>query len=107
MSIDQTDRVDIIGVERDSGDVVLTITDHLDWIEQPGEHLLLLQEKINTYLSFVESGELLEAYPDAKGRNVVISVVAQYPLSEEARRFLDGARPVIEAAGFTFRHRMA
>ena len=77
MSIDQTNVVDAIGVDNATGDVVLTIADHLEWTGSDNEHLLLLQEKLNTYLSFVESGELLEAYPDAKGRTVLIDVVCK------------------------------
>ena len=87
MSVEQIDRVDLIGVELDSGDVVLTISDHLDWKESDESHLLLLQEKINTYLSFVESGEILESYPSAEDRNVIISVVGKYPLSALAQEF--------------------
>jgi hypothetical protein len=101
MSIEQTDIVDAIGVQQHSGKLILTISDHLDWNVNIQEHMLLLQEKLNTYLAFVESGELLEQYPDARGRDVIINVVALYPLSLEARRFLDQASAVIADAGIT------
>ena len=55
MSVDQTKIIDIISKSKD-GEIVLTISDHLDW-KNLQEHLLLLQEKINTYLTFLESKE--------------------------------------------------
>ncbi|WP_261334802.1 DUF6572 domain-containing protein [Rhizobium leguminosarum] len=88
MSLDQTNVVDAIGVDDATGELVLTITDHLEWTGSDKEHLLLLQEKLNTYLGFVESGEMLETYPDAKGRAVLIDVVCKYLPSQHAQRLL-------------------
>lgn len=101
MSIEQTGVVDAIGVHQESGKLILTISDHLDWNANIQEHMLLLQEKLNIYLAFVESGELLEQYPDAHGRDVIINVVGRYPLISEARRFLDEVAAVIAGAGIT------
>lgn len=81
MSIVETKVVDIIAVpEWEPDNVVLVITDHLEWGDkaQEGEHLLLLQEKINTYIAFIESGELLESYPPAKGKNPKIRINGLY-----------------------------
>lgn len=99
MSIDQTGVVDAIGVDDTTGQVVLTISDHLEW---DNEHLLLLQEKLNAYLSFVEGGELLDSYPDSKGREVLINVVCKYPPSESAKGFLNQVGGIVEGAGMKF-----
>lgn len=105
MSVDQTNVIDAIGIDNSTGDVVLTISDHLDWLQpNSGEHLLLLQEKLNSYLRFAESGELLETYPDARNRSVLISVVYKYPLNQEARSFYGHVRPIIEGAGMKFQY---
>jgi hypothetical protein len=101
LSVDQTDRVDAIGIDTGTGDLVLTISDHLPWDDDA--HLYLLQEKLNTYFAFVESDELLEAYPDAKGRRVVMEVVCQYPLDVNARTFFETARAAISSTGFELR----
>jgi hypothetical protein len=102
VSIDQTNMVDIIATDRMTGDVVLTISDHLDWCDSTA-HQLLLQSKLNRYLSFVESGELLESYPDAKGRPIVFRVVFQFPPDDAGRAFLTKVRSIIETAGFALR----
>ena len=106
MSVDQTNVVDAIGVDNASGDVVLTITDHLEWSRNDDKHMLLLQEKINSYLSFVESGEVLDSYPDAKGRVVLIDVVCKYPLSQQAQGFYSQIAPIVEGAGIKLQYRI-
>ena len=56
MSVEDDTVVDIIGIEKATGQVVLTISDHLAWDD---DHLRLLERKIATYINFVESGQLL------------------------------------------------
>ena len=103
MAIEKADVVDAVGIERATGDVVLTIADSLDWDSSETEHLQMLQEKLNAYLRFIESGELHESYPDAAGRRPVISLVGRCEPSAAALRFLAATRQSIEAAGFGFR----
>ena len=62
MSIEDPDVIDIIGIDRTTGDVVLTISDHLDWSDSVA-HQLLLQAKLNRSLAFVEGGEIFEEIP--------------------------------------------
>ena len=69
MSVEQTHVVDIVSIDRETGHVILSIGDHLDWSESVG-HKMILQTKLNKYLAFVESGEILEQYPKAKNRPV-------------------------------------
>ena len=100
MSIEDLETVDFIGIENNEK-VVLTISDHLEWDQ---EHLLLLQEKLNLYLSFIESGEIFESYPDAKGKAVKINVVCKHQPTEEALAFMGNVSSVISQAGFEFGH---
>src|SRR5260370_34389724 len=106
MAVDNPDVIDAIGIERASGVVALTISDHLEW-DEANQHLLTLQEKINRYLAFIESGELLASYPKAVGRQVRIDVVCKYQPPEMATRFLDQARKLIEQAGWSLSWRVA
>ena len=102
MSIEQTDVVDIVSTDRTTGHVVLTISDHLDWSDSTA-HQRLLQNKLNRYLAFVESGEILQSYPDAKDRPIAFKVVFQFPPDEAGQAFLGKVRPIIESAGFSLR----
>jgi hypothetical protein len=103
MAVDQTDKIDAIGVDRRSACVVLTISDHLPWSVAADGHLELLREKLNAYLAFIESGQLIEGYPDAAGKRVVINVVGKFDLSASASEFLDNAIATFSAAGLTLR----
>ena len=103
MAIEKSDVVDAVGIEKATADVVLTIIDYLDWESSEAKHLQMLEEKLNTYLRFVESGELLESYPNAAGRRSVISLVGRCEPSAAALRFLAAARQTVEAAGCGFR----
>ena len=99
MSVEQTDVVDIESIERETGNVILTISDHLDWSDSLA-HQSILQKKLNTYLAFVESGEILEQYPKAKDRPVVLNVVFRCPSDESGQAFITRARALLESAGF-------
>ena len=100
MSIDQTDVVDFVSIDPVSGRTFLTISDHLDWDENEGEHLLMLQEKLNAYLRFIENGEMEEGFPQTRGRHVTIHISAKYPMSKEAKKFFRLAKSAIDEAGF-------
>ena len=102
MAVDNPDVIDAVGTCRQSGDVVLTIADHLPW-DEPNEHLAALQAKINRYLEFIESGQLVEEYSNAKpGVGVRIEIVFKYAPSRDGESFLDFARRTIEVAGWKF-----
>lgn len=103
MSINQTNTIDIIGTAP-QGTVVLTISDHYSWDET--WHLELLQDKINAYLQFIESGQIFEDYPNAVGRTIVIEAVMKYQPSFEAILFLEKAEKIIEGAGSCFMWRV-
>jgi len=103
MSITDTKTVDIVSTNKD-GLVVLTITDHLEWGD--GEHLFTLQEKLNTYLAFAESGELIDKYPNAKGRNLLINVCCKFPPDKLGVEFLAKVKHIVESAGFAFQYEL-
>jgi hypothetical protein len=85
VSVEQTDVVDLLGIDRETGHVVLTISDHLDWSDSVG-HQTILQKKLNTYLAFVESGEILGQYPDAKDRPVAFRWYSKFrQMSQDGR----------------------
>lgn len=63
----------------------------------------LLQKKLNGYLAFLESGEILESYPAAKNRPIVFKVVFQFPPDEPGRTFVAQVKPIIESAALFFR----
>ena len=101
MAVDNPSVIDAAGVSSVTGEVVLMIADHLEW-DDGYEHLVVLQEKINCYLGFIESGEIAEAYPQSAGRPVRIAVYCKHAPTADGRRFLSLASETVEAAGVGF-----
>lgn len=105
MALSDTNTIDTIGTMRDSGEVILTLIDEQDWVNEE-DHLVLLQDKINAYIRFVESGEVFESYPDARGRNVVIEIVGKCPLVDAAEAFVKRATEILQEANLELRFRL-
>lgn len=98
MSVENSQIIDAISVNP-QGVVVLTISDHLEWDDQ-NEHLLTLQNKINTYLEVIESGEIYESYPDAQDKTFQISIAFKFSPNEAAIDFLEKVKEVLLQSGY-------
>ena len=103
MSIEDEGVIDFIGLD-EGNTVVLTISNHLEW---DLETLYKLQEKINRYFAFIESGEIYENYPDAKGKEVRINIVSKHQPSEEAEQMLEKFGSVAHGAGIQLDHEIS
>ena len=103
MAIDQPDVVDLMTIDKLSGDVLLSISDHLPWGDLESAHLVLLQSKLNRYLSFIESGDMVDKCPETNGRKVVINLVCKFPLSAQGTHLVQNATAAIRQAGFDLR----
>ena len=86
MSVTDIEKIDLISTDP-KGVIRLTISDHLDW-EEEESHLRTLQDKINKYLEFIESGQIYDDYPEAKGKELRIDVVSKYDLTELGNDFI-------------------
>lgn len=100
MTVENTSIVDAVGNDIETGEVRLSIFDHLPWDRA---HLNLLQDKINLYLSFIESGEIYASYPNAKGRPLVIDVFTKFRPNEDAEIFLKQAKAATADYGVSLR----
>lgn len=111
MTVAQTGIVDWMGIESVTGHVSLTVVDDLDWTDEQG-HLLLLQQKLNNYLAFIESGEVFERIADETGRSVAdctpvaVSILAKFALPPRAQAFVEHAKDEFSGAGLRLSHRV-
>ncbi len=103
MSVDQKKVIDAISIDEKSNEVLLFIFDHHTWDDPKSDHALILQDKINDYLSYVESGEIYENNPQYKNKPLVIIVKGKYPLSEFGKSFYEKATSIVQWAGFDLR----
>ena len=91
-------KIDAIGLEQSTDEVILTISDHLDWINSD-YHLNALQDKINSYLEYIESGQIVESYPDSIGKKVRIEIVAKFEFPTHHNDFLIKTQTFLEKIG--------
>jgi hypothetical protein len=98
MSVEDSKIIDLISTDPE-GNVVLTISDHLEWDEKLEDHIVL-QNKINDYLSFIEGGQLFIDYPAAMGKKIIIGIFVKFIPDETAEKFLKMAKETIQSAGF-------
>jgi hypothetical protein len=100
MSIENSKIIDFISTDS-TGNVSLTISDHLEW-DSKNEHLLLLQNKINAYLTSIEEGDLYQKYPGAKDAFLVINIIAKHPPNEDGKIFLENVKGFLISSGYGF-----
>lgn len=88
MSILDTNKIDGIGKSVNENKLALMIADHLDW-ENELQHLTFLQDKINAYISFIESGQVYNVYPDAKSVDgFIFDIRFKYKPTENCNKLL-------------------
>ncbi|MBC7466076.1 MAG: hypothetical protein H7256_08790 [Bdellovibrio sp.] len=102
-TVEDVHKIDAISVDKESNDVILNIFDHLDWSNEK-MHIHLLQEKITNYLKFVESKEIENVFPDAKGKKIKICVVAKFSLTGNALKFIASVTQTVTSAGLSLDH---
>lgn len=103
MPLEQTDKIDALGLESETGYVVLTIADSWHWDDEHG-HLSALQAKLNAYFDFIESGQVWESYPAATGRQLIINVVFRFRPPAVAIEFLAKATNVASELNVLINH---
>jgi hypothetical protein len=93
MSLDNIEMVDSVGTSIADGTVILSIIDGWDWNDHE-KHLNALQNKLNAYFNFIESGQIYESYPEAEGQALRIDIICKFPIPDEGIVFLEKATVV-------------
>lgn len=88
MSVLDTNKIDGIGISRDGNKLILLISDHLDWSNEY-EHLIQLQNKMNSYIGFIEDQQYKEIYPNKVFSLFCIEVHFMYELTANCLKFID------------------
>ena len=94
--ISDADTVDALGINPDSGDALLVISDDFDWSD-PVAHINALQAKIGAYLGFIQTGQFEAALPESAGRKRRIAIIQQYEPPIQIVPILDQLGDQLEA----------
>ena len=104
MSVIERNTIDITSIEtnEERRNLVLYISDHLEWGEYLTEnHLRILQDKLNDYLDFITSDQVLEHYSKEQYDCIVIRVLFSFQIPDDAKSFLARASQIIKEAGYS------
>jgi hypothetical protein len=93
------DKIDLIGESNGTCLLWIVQSEPLD-----EENLLLLQEKINYYLTFILDGQLAEEFPERSDMPKMVRVVYQHDLTEIVTDFLEKVRSVFCDEGIVFEY---
>ena len=92
MNIENTDTIDGLAFKQETSSLILLLADGMDWIDM-NRHLQLLQDKLNTYIWYIESRQYEEKYPNVERIEVRVSFLFKEP--EICHKLLDAAEQVL------------
>jgi hypothetical protein len=98
VAIGDPNTLDALGLEPGTDNVLLVITDDMDWSD-PVAHLNALQQKIGAYIAFIQSGQIAKSMPEAAGRQPKIGVIQQFEPPENIVPLLDGIGAQLSGLG--------
>lgn len=87
MTVQNRNVIDFVSVDPLSGTAYLSLIEERAWGDV-GALLPDLENKLNTYLEYVESGQLLEDYPDLRGTRVTFRFHYFHELTAREREFI-------------------
>jgi len=100
MSIENTNVVDGIALINEKDTLILLIADHLNWDEE-SKHLLLLQDKINAYLEFIDDEQYVSIYPETHIEDFEIEIHFKNMIINKCEKFLEVVNNQIKEMGVT------
>ncbi len=93
MTVLDKEIVDSIGYRDDEKYAYLIIYDHLEWDKElEEEHFQILQDKLNSYFVFIQTGQVQEQFPQKEIRKYVVLICFLYPPTKNAKDFLRAAQ---------------
>ncbi|SAK96818.1 hypothetical protein AWB77_05658 [Caballeronia fortuita] len=99
MSLRDVDAVDYIGINILFKRVYVGLFDDLDRRDE-NEHRDLLTKKIDRYIRYIRSGQLLLNYPKVRGYEIVLEYVSMHPMTPSGLEFWKSRERVLGEAGY-------
>lgn len=92
MSILESDRLDGLAITNNENTLAMLISDHLDF-ENEHEHLFALQNKINSYIAFIEEKQYMQIENFNKSfEDFIIEIAFKFSPTENCIKFLNAVQ---------------
>ncbi len=98
MGVENENQIDGARLHLEENQVELHLMHSLQWNDQT---LILLQNKVNTYLKFIESEEIYEGRDSWRGFDTVVILNTLYKISIDGHDFINASKKVFEQVGAT------
>lgn len=93
LNIEKTNTIDGIAIDNENNKkLLMLLADGMDWSDEYN-HLLLLEEKINNYIAYIESKQYLEKYEDIE--LIEIQIKFLFKETDNCEKFLEQVKKVI------------
>lgn len=103
MSILDTETIDGMAIGKGGKELRLLINDVIDWNDEY-YHLLKLQEKINSYLTFCESHQYETIYENNIIKYAIFEIHFKYSPSKKAIAFLNEVQKQVNEMGIAIEY---
>jgi len=101
MSIEEPNKVDGLGIDKENGEVVIFISDHLLWLNG-AVHFSALEKKLGNYINFVKSGQLLKDFPEGEGMPIRVKLIYEDEPTIQAEEMLKVVKQQLADIGLRF-----
>lgn len=95
LNIERTNTIDGIAYNEKDLKLVLLLADGMDWHDEKN-HLLLLQEKINNYIAYIEGKQYLQKYSNVE--QIEIQIKFLFKETDNCRKFLEQVEKIISTS---------
>ncbi len=102
MSISDPAKIDAMGIQGDT--LVLLISDHLVWDLDPVQHLQLLQQKLNTYIHYIDEKGFASEYGGKVFKKYRIEVAFRHPYPDSFGTMVRMAKDRLDEKNITIRY---
>lgn len=102
MAIDDPSKVDLVTYDPKSTEFVLIMIADQGWKNTPDDRRQL-EQKLNGYMEFIESGQFLGKFPEAAGKPIRIQLDCIGSVDVHSAVFFSKVTQLLQTHGYTFR----
>lgn len=94
-NVEKTNVLDAIAYDEKNSKLIMLLSDGMDWHDEP-RHLLLLRDKINHYIAYIESKQYLESYSNIE--QIEIQIRFLFKETDNCKKFLREVTKIISTS---------
>lgn len=93
LNVERTNVLDAVAYDEENSKLIMLLSDGMDWYDE-ARHLLLLQEKLNHYIAYIETEQYLKSYP--KPKQIEIQIKFLFKETELCEKFLEQVKQIVK-----------